>query len=87
MSTGGRLTLVGLGGGTLPLMVWIAPTIPLEARLVIPFWGTRAESLEVLNLARAGLVARVERFDLADAQAAYEKLREGKIDGRAVVVP
>ena len=88
VSTSGRLTLVGLGGGTLPLNVGIAPTIPLEARLVIPFWGTRAELVEVLNLARAGLVsARVERFDLADARAAYEKLREGKIDGRAVVVP
>ena len=44
VSTGGRLTLVGLGGGTLPLNVGIAPTIPLEARLVIPFWGTRQSS-------------------------------------------
>ena len=64
------------------------PTIPLEARLVIPFWGTRAELVEVLDLARAGLIsARVERFDLPGAPAAYEKLRDGEINGRAVIIP
>jgi propanol-preferring alcohol dehydrogenase len=88
ISTGGRLTLVGLGGGTLPLTVGIPPAIPLEAQLVIPYWGTRAELVEVLTLAQAGLIsAQVERFELADAQTAYEKLHRGEIDGRAVVVP
>ena len=88
VSTGGRLTLVGLGGGVLPVNVGIAPTIPLEARLVIPFWGTRAELVEVIALARAGSIsAHVERFGLAHAPEAYDRLRRGKIDGRAVVVP
>jgi propanol-preferring alcohol dehydrogenase len=51
VSIGGRLTVVGLGGGTMPSMVGIAPTIPFEARLVIPFGGTRAELEEVIALA------------------------------------
>jgi propanol-preferring alcohol dehydrogenase len=42
----------------------------------------------VIALARAGrLRAHVERFALADAGRAYEKLRAGKVNGRAVVVP
>jgi propanol-preferring alcohol dehydrogenase len=88
VSIGGRLTVVGLGGGTLPLTVGIAPTIPFEARLVIPFWGTRAELVEVIALARAGLIsAHVQRFELEDAPTAYEKLHRGEVEGRAVVVP
>jgi len=63
--------LVGLDGSTLLLTVGIAPTIPLETRLVIPFWSTRAELVEVVALARAGLIrAHVECFGLADAKAA-----------------
>jgi propanol-preferring alcohol dehydrogenase len=88
VSIGGRLTVVGLGGGTLPLTVSIAPTIPFEARWVTPFWGTRAELVEVIALARAGLIsAHVERFELDEAPAAYEKLHRGEVEGRAVVVP
>jgi propanol-preferring alcohol dehydrogenase len=88
VATGGWLMLVGLGGGTLPLTVGLAPTIPLEARLVIPFWGTRAELVEVVALARAGLItAHVERFGLADAATAYERLERGALAGRAVVIP
>lgn len=88
VSTAGRLTLVGLGGGALRLEVGIASTIPFEARLEIPFWGTRAELAEVIALARAGSIsARVERFELSDARTAYDRLEHGEIDGRAVIVP
>lgn len=88
VSAGGRLTVVGLGGGTLPLTVSIAPAIPMEARLVIPFWGTRAELVEVISLARAGLIsAHIERFSLDNAPAGYEKLHRGEVEGRAIVIP
>jgi alcohol dehydrogenase, propanol-preferring len=88
VATGGRLVLVGLGGGTLPLRVGLAPTIPMEAHLVIPFWGTRAELTEVIPLARDGLIsAHVETFPLADAATAYERLERGELAGRAVVIP
>lgn len=90
VGTGGRLTLVGLGGGSLK----ITPNavggmgLPFEARLVIPFWGTRAELAEVIAMARAGVItAHVQKFSLDDAPAAYKKLESGSLDGRAVVLP
>ena len=44
--------------------------------------------MEVLDLARAGAVhVEVERYTLDEAPAAYRKLHEGTIRGRAVVVP
>jgi propanol-preferring alcohol dehydrogenase len=89
VSTGGWLVLVGLAGGTLSINPGVGSTgIPFETRTVIPFWGTRAELGEVIALARSGRIsARVERFPLTGAQAAYEKLRAGELSGRAVVLP
>jgi propanol-preferring alcohol dehydrogenase len=60
----------------------------MEARVVIPFWRTRAELAEVLALAQAGRIeAHIERFQLTNASAAYEKLHAGKLSGRGVVMP
>jgi len=89
VSTGGWLVLVGLGGGNLSMTPGVSSTgIPFETRAVIPFWGTRAELAEVIALARSGRIsAHVERFPLAGAQTAYDKLRAGQLSGRAVVLP
>lgn len=89
ISTGGWLVLVGLAGGELKIAPGIIDTgIPFETRLVMPFWGTRAELGEVIALARAGRIsAHVERFSLRDVQTAYDKLRAGQLNGRAVVLP
>ncbi|MEU1688159.1 NAD(P)-dependent alcohol dehydrogenase [Micromonospora sp. NPDC005707] len=90
VATGGRVLLVGLAGGTLPVrpVADEPPTVPLETSVEVPFWGTRAELQEVIALARAGqLQADVQTFPLADAPEAYELLRRGEIHGRAVVVP
>lgn len=90
LATGGRLTLVGLAGGTLKVSPNATGTmgIPFEARVVIPFWGTRAELAEVIALARGGHIsAHVEKFSLEKAPAAYEKLQSGKLQGRGVVLP
>jgi propanol-preferring alcohol dehydrogenase len=89
VATGGRLMLVGLGGGTLQVKPGVADIgIPMEARVVVPFWGTRAELAEVIALARAGrITAHVEQFPLASAQEAFTRLRNGTMQGRGVVVP
>jgi propanol-preferring alcohol dehydrogenase len=45
VSTGGRLMLVGLGGGALSIRPGVADIgIPMEAQVVVPFWGTRARN-------------------------------------------
>jgi propanol-preferring alcohol dehydrogenase len=89
VSTGGRLLLVGLGGGELTIKPGVGPTgVPMETRVSIPFWGTRKELAEVIALAKSGrIAAHTESFSLAKAATAYEKLRSGKLQGRAVVKP
>ncbi|MEX5718580.1 zinc-binding dehydrogenase [Geodermatophilus maliterrae] len=53
-----------------------------------PYWGTRTELLEVLDLARAGAVyVGVEKYSLDETPEAYRRLHEGAVRGRAVVVP
>jgi propanol-preferring alcohol dehydrogenase len=81
----GHLTLVGLGGGSLPVGFF---TAPFEARVASSYWGSIGELAEVIALAQAGKIrAHVERFPLADAQRAYDGMRDGTLRGRAVIVP
>ncbi|GAA4566807.1 NAD(P)-dependent alcohol dehydrogenase [Micromonospora coerulea] len=90
VATGGRVMLVGLAGGTLPVrpVAEEPPTLPMETSVEIPFWGTRAELQEVIALGRVRLLqADVQIFPLERAPEAYELLRRGEIQGRAVIVP
>ena len=81
----GDITIVGLGGGTLPVSFF---SVPYEVSVQSTYWGNRGELVQVLDLAARGLLhAEVTRFGLDTAAAAYEDLANGRIDGRAVVVP
>jgi propanol-preferring alcohol dehydrogenase len=81
----GHLTLVGIGGGTLPIGFF---TVPYELSVATTYWGSIPELIEVIALARAGKIrAHVQRFSLDDAPLAYEQMRAGELHGRAVVVP
>ncbi|HWA55005.1 MAG TPA: NAD(P)-dependent alcohol dehydrogenase [Solirubrobacterales bacterium] len=81
----GHLTVVGLAGGKLEFAFG---ALPFESQLTIPYWGTAVELGEVLELARAGKIrAHVERFGLEQAPDAYARMREGSLDGRAVICP
>ncbi len=81
----GHLTIVGLGGGTLPVS-FFSPAY--EVSVASTYWGTLPELVEVLALARSGHIkADVHRFTLAEASAAYAGLRAGTVHGRAVIVP
>jgi len=85
VTAGGDIAIVGLGGGALPVG---CGTVAMEARVSVPFWGTRAELAEVIALARAGRIrAHGERVALDDVQRAYDSLRAGRLTGRAVIMP
>ncbi|THV32091.1 NAD(P)-dependent alcohol dehydrogenase [Glycomyces paridis] len=79
------VTIVGIGGGTLPVGFG---ALPFEVSVKAPYWGSRDELIEVFELARGGAIdVHVERFSLDDAPEAYERLHAGTINGRAVIVP
>ncbi|MFJ5612703.1 NAD(P)-dependent alcohol dehydrogenase [Streptomyces sp. NPDC093221] len=79
------VTIVGIGGGSATVGFG---TIAYDAAVRAPYWGSRAELIEVLDLARSGAVeVHVETYSLDDAPLAYERLHAGKINGRAVILP
>jgi propanol-preferring alcohol dehydrogenase len=80
-----HLTVVGLAGGKLQFAFG---ALPFESQLTIPYWGTAIELIEVLDLARADRIrTHVERFPLDRVEEAYTRMREGTLDGRAVICP
>ena len=84
-ATEGDVTIVGIGGGALPVGFG---ALPYDVAVRAPYWGSRAELIEVLDLARAGSVTvHTETYSLDEAPLAYERLHAGKINGRAVIVP
>jgi propanol-preferring alcohol dehydrogenase len=81
----GDVVIVGAGGGSIPVGFG---TLPFEVSVLVPFWGSRPELLEVLELARSGAVnVRVETFALDEAPKVYDLLDKGRIGGRAVILP
>jgi alcohol dehydrogenase, propanol-preferring len=82
---GGHVALVGIGGGTFPMRFG---TVPFEATVTFPHWGTRAELVDVVALARRGdLVLEVEPVALDGVVDAYARLERGEVTGRIVAVP
>jgi propanol-preferring alcohol dehydrogenase len=81
----GDATIVGIAGGTVPLSFF---SQPYEVSIQTTYWGSRFELAEVIRLAARGSVhTETTTYSLDDAPQAYRDLRDGKVYGRAVVVP
>ncbi|MFV0463566.1 MAG: alcohol dehydrogenase catalytic domain-containing protein [Nostocoides sp.] len=81
----GALTVVGIGGGSYS---WSFFGMPYEVNFSSTYWGTIEDLHEVVALYRNGQVRPiVERYSLDGALEAYQKLQDGTLSARAVVVP
>jgi alcohol dehydrogenase, propanol-preferring len=86
LEPGGRLVVVGGARGSLVVGKGLA--LPLGWQVSAPFWGTRADLVAVVELARRGvLVPVVEEVRFSDVPEAYGRLHVGGVTGRLVVVP
>ncbi len=83
--TRGQLTIVGLGMGSLPVNFF---SMGRGVSMSTGYWGTLPELVEVIALAESGRIRpSVQRFALEEAADAYDMMRAGTLEGRAVVVP
>ncbi|WP_179353524.1 NAD(P)-dependent alcohol dehydrogenase [Winogradskyella vidalii] len=81
----GDLTIAGLGGGAMDASYG---QLPFGVRVSTPYWGSRAELIEVIALANQGkLDIAIETYNLDKTKEVYDKLHHGKIIGRAVMIP
>jgi alcohol dehydrogenase, propanol-preferring len=81
----GDLAIVGLAGGSFALSFFSHPG---ESSVATVNGGSAIDLMEVLELARSGLIrAHIERFSLDQAPEVYERLRRGEIASRAVICP
>ena len=81
----GRLTVVGVGGGTLPFSFF---TFPYECSVQSTYWGSITELGELLELSRSGgFRVHAETYALDQAREVYNKMVDGTLQGRAVIVP
>ncbi|MHC3001267.1 NAD(P)-dependent alcohol dehydrogenase [Gordonia sp. GN26] len=87
VGTMGDVVIVGIGDMVAAAKVGFF-TQPYEVSVRAPYWGARDELIEVLDLARNGVLeVAVERFSLDDGVEAYRRLAANELRGRAVVVP
>ena len=83
-----RGVVVGVGMPAAAVPVNMVALATKEIRLITSTVGTRADLAELLALAAQGkVVCRIEQRPLAEANAALEDLRAGRVLGRIVLVP
>jgi propanol-preferring alcohol dehydrogenase len=81
----GKVTVVGLGGGTFQFAHGL---LPYAATIGYTFGGSLIDLVEVVALAESGRVRpHVEHFAFDQIDEAYHALHDGKVNGRAVILP
>jgi propanol-preferring alcohol dehydrogenase len=81
----GHVVLVGRGEG---IFEYKHNSLPYGATMSTTFGGSKFELIELIDLAKKGLVeAHITKYKLDDIEEAYKLLQEGKIQGRGVIIP
>ena len=85
VAPGGAIILVGEAGGQVSFGM---DRQTVESWLTTVAWGSTQDLREVVRLARRGkLTWETETMPLEEAAAAHERLRQGEVTGRIVLVP
>jgi propanol-preferring alcohol dehydrogenase len=85
LSWRGRLVMVGAGGGAVPFDFF---KVPPGAQLSTSLNGGTIALMEVVELAALGrLKILVDRYPLSAAKRAYDDFEQGRLVGRAVLIP
>ncbi|WP_297007477.1 alcohol dehydrogenase catalytic domain-containing protein [uncultured Corynebacterium sp.] len=85
---GGAIRFVGLGNGSFDYVAGSGSPLPWGVNIERAYGGTRAEMRQAIALAAAGKISvDVKRYPLDDAVQAFDDLRHGRVQGRAVLVP
>lgn len=89
VTTRGSVSVSGLAAGRLSVLAGPPPYgLPWGVSVVRPYAGSRSDLSAVLDLARAGVLeVPVEVHPLAEAGSVLDLLHEGKVRGRAVLIP
>lgn len=86
LARGGVFAVVGSAGGRAEISKSIG--LPQGWSFAAPFWGPRSDLEAVVDLASdAKVSAETQEFPLSRALEVYELLRQGRITGRAVLIP
>ena len=81
----GSVAIVGQGFGTAKIRFG---QLAHDCDVFIPQGATVAELADVVALAQSGdVIIETEQFGFTDTPSAYERLRAGTLNGRAVVIP
>jgi propanol-preferring alcohol dehydrogenase len=81
----GKVTVVGLGGGS---FAFTHGTLPYATTIGYTFGGSLVDLAEVVALAESGRVRpHIQHFAFDQIGEAYKALHEGKVSGRAVILP
>lgn len=86
----GAYRMIGLGEGDPGITAGPAggPGLPWGATVRKSYGGTKRDLIDSIALAREGrITARTQQFPLEEGAHAYELLEQGRIRGRAVLVP
>lgn len=87
LAKGGQYIIAGLFGGGAP---WDLPMIPIKcATITGSYVGSLTDFAELMELARRGAIPKIpiQAFALDRANAALDDLEQGRVVGRAVLVP
>jgi len=85
----GALRFVGLGGGSFEYSTdAMSFNLPWGVDVRRSYAGTRRDQRRVIELARAGRISiETEQYSLEDGPKAFEDLEQGRVRGRAILVP